>query len=418
MRSPDHGHTPAGTDLFPVIEMARFQKRYPPEVLRPRAAHTERVARGLRDRLGPRSILGLAFYPWHDQTTLWWFEQGMLTLLAATGWDTVWHTDARYAFDEDRLAELDGRVSVVRHRPDDHWDSPDARFDAVISLFPCDRATRAARKAGARLITFAVKNLHEDEPPLVERPPDGTPLWHAFAGSTTFTDAAYGSKFGPDDQPRGRPIVPGRLGSTKLAWRLFGAPFPSNRYYFPLRRATPVYDALLFGSKSRDYDTAFAALSSARVRRVAALANLEDIEDVRHSAQRHGVACDITEPLSHIDLLELLEKTRVVVNPIVPPAESHYSLSVPLALGRPIVATELASTRPFAGPGVLVAPQGDVAAWSDAIARFLAETAEEMPHRPALKQGLDHHDVDRFFASAILATMTAEYPPVANLPHP
>src|SRR6185369_3910664 len=126
--------------------------------------------------------------------------------------------------------------------------------------------------------------------------------------------------------------------------------------------------------KSRDYDTAFAALARAGAGRIAALANLEDIAAVRRSAESQGVTAEMKEPLSHIDLLELLEQTRVVVNPIVPPAESHYSLSVPLALGRPIVATALASTRPFAGPGVILAPQGDVAAWTEAITRFLAET--------------------------------------------
>jgi hypothetical protein len=407
MRSSDSDATSIATDLYPVIEMGRFRKRYPPEVLRPRALHTTRVGRGLRERLGPRTILGLAFYPWHDQTTLWWFEQGLLSVLAATGWETQWHTDARYTFDEDRLAELDGRVSVIRHPRDDDWDSPEGRFDAVISLFPCDRATRAARKLGACLIAFAIKNLLEEEPPLIERPPDGTPLWHAFAGSTTFTDEAYGSKFSPDREPH-RIFEPGRLGRTAPAWRLFGAPFPTNRYYFPVRRATIVYDALLFGSKSRDYDTAFAALARAGAGRVAALANLEDMGDVARAAERHGIAADVKEPMSHIDLLELLEQTRVVVNPILPPAESHYSLSVPLALGRPIVTTEIPSTRPFGGPGVILAPQGDIAAWTDAITRFLAETANEMPHRAALKQGLDHHDVDRFFASAILATMTGQ----------
>jgi hypothetical protein len=263
------------------------------------------------------------------------------------------------------------------------------------------------------LITFAVKNLLEEEPPLVERPPDGTPLWHAFAGSTTFIAEAYPSRFSPFDQLRGHRFEPGRLGATASAWRLLGAPFPTNRYYFPLRRATPVYDVLLFGSKSRDYDTAFAALARACAGRIAALSNLEDI-----AAERHGVAAEMKEPMSHLDLLELLEQTRVVVNPIVPPAESHYSLSIPLALGRPIVATALESTEPFAGPGVILARQGDVAAWAEGITRFLAETAEGIPHRAALRQGLERHDADRFFASAILATMTGEYGPTATSPNP
>ena len=158
---PEQGRAEDG-ELFHVLEMPVFRKRYPAALLRPRARHTERIARGLRERLGMRSVLGVAFYPWHDQTTLWWFEQGMLTLLAATGWNTVWITDARYRFDDDRLAEVDGHVSIIRHdRAVLHWEPPDGHFDTVVTLFPCDRATRAARLLGARLITFAIKNLHD-----------------------------------------------------------------------------------------------------------------------------------------------------------------------------------------------------------------------------------------------------------------
>jgi hypothetical protein len=399
MTSSFEGEAPAERELFPVIEMPIFRERYPPEVLRPRAIHTERVARGLRERLGPRSVLGVAFYPWHDQTTLWWFEQGLLTLLAATGWETVWVTDARYTFDDDRLAELDGRVSIVRHRRDNsRWEPPPGRFDTVVALFPCDHATRAARLLGARLITFAIKNLHEDEAVLLEQPPTGTPLWHAFAGSTNFLNGAFGPFWGRTDA--------GRLGSTAGAWRLIGAPFPTNRYYFPLRPARQVYDVLLFGSKARDYETVFAALARTTAGHVAALTNVEDATAVRQAAQRHGVDAVVHEPMSHVRLLELLEQTRVVVNPIMPPDESHYSLSVPLALGRPIVATDLPSVKPFAGPGVLLAPQGDVVAWAACITRMLGETASGVPHRAALKQGQERHDVDRFFASAIVATLT------------
>ena len=92
----------------------------------------------------------------------------------------------------------------------------------------------------------------------------------------------------------------------------------------------------------------------------------------------------------------------------MPPAESHYSLSVPLALGRPLVATDRPSVQPFAGPGVLLAPQGDVPAWADCIVRLLRETAEGLPHRAALQQGEVRHDVDRFFGSAILTTLSGD----------
>jgi hypothetical protein len=311
----------------------------------------------------------------------------------------VWVTDARYTFDDARLAELDGRVSIIRHNRDDpDWEPPAGRFDAVIALFPCDRATRAARDLGAQLITVAIKNLHHDEPILTEAPPAGTPLWHAFAGSQTFRNGALG--------PFWDRIDTGHLGTTAAAWRLVGAPFPVNRYYFPLRPATPVFDALLFGSKEgRDYETVMAALRRAGAERVAALANREDGTAVQHAARRHGVEAVVHQPMSHLHLLELLERTRVIVNPITPD-ESHYSLSVPLALGRPIVATDMPSVRPFAGPGARLAPQGDIAAWAECISQLLRETSAGLPHRAALKQGVERHDVDRFFASAILATLT------------
>jgi hypothetical protein len=164
----------------------------------------------------------------------------------------------------------------------------------------------------------------------------------------------------------------------------------------------------LFGSKGRDYDTAFAALARAGVGPVAALANVEDVGAVAESARRHGVDATVNEPMSHVRLLELLEQTRIVVNPIMPPAESHYSLSVPLAIGRPIVATDLPSVRPFAGEGIRLAAPGDVDAWAECIAGFMKETADELPHRGALKQGLERHDVDRFFASALLGSLGGE----------
>jgi hypothetical protein len=380
---------PAERELFPVIEMPVFRARYSPQVLRPRALHTQRVAGSLRTRLGMRRLLGIAFYPWHDQTTLWWFEQGLITLLAAAGWDTTWVTDARYTFDDERLAELAGRVTVVRDRDRPDWQPPAGHFDAVVTLFLNDHAIRAARTLGVPLVAFAIKNLHEDEGTLRESPPPGTFLWHAFAGSQNFLNATSW-----------------RLGAGGPAWRLQGAPFPTNRYYFPLRPAQPIFDALLFGSKSRDYDTAFAALAQAGAGRVATITDEEHIAEVTAAAARHGIDAAINGPVPHVRLLELLEQSRMALNPIMPPAESHYSLSVPLALGRPLVATDRPSVRPFAGPGALLAAQGDVAAWSACVTRLLAETAAGMPHRPALEQGQLRHDVDRFFGSALLTSLS------------
>src|SRR4029078_2462529 len=89
------------------------------------------------------------------------------------------------------------------------------------------------------------------------------------------------------------------------AWRLRGAPFPTNRYYFPLRSTTPIYDALLFGSKSRDADTAFAAFKRAGAGRVAVVANTDAVEDMRLLARRHDVDATVHAPLSHVHMLEL-----------------------------------------------------------------------------------------------------------------
>jgi hypothetical protein len=388
------GGRPLGGELFPVIEMRVFRQRYGPELLRPRALHGQRVGAALRQKLGMRSVLGIAFYPWHDQTTLWWFEQGLLALLAAAGWETTWVTDAHYTFDDERLAELPGRVTVLRRRDEPDWTPPAGHFDAVIALFPSDHATRAAAALGVPLVTFSIKNLHENEAPLVERPPDGTRLWHAFAGSQNFLSAAVG-----------------KLARTRSAWNLIGAPFPTNRYYFPLRKAEPCFDALLFGSNSRDYETAFAALARAAAGRITAIANEDDVAAVRACAQRHGLDAEINGPVPHVRLMEVIEQSRIVLNPIVPPGESHYSLSVPFALGRPLVATDLPPVRPFAGPAGLLAPAGDVAAWAACIERLLQETAAGMPHRPALEQGQRRHDVDRFFGSALLAALGGESTP-------
>lgn len=381
---------------FPILEEHVFYSRYPESILRPYALHTERMGQALRKRLGHRSILGVAFYPWHDQTTLWWFEQAMVALLAASGWENTWVTDAQYTFDDNQLARLPGKLTLLYQRDADDWQPPPGRFDAVIALFPSDRATRTARVLGVPLVTFAIKNLHENEAPLREAPPDGTPLWHAFAGSHNFLGAAYG----PKDRPGS-----GKLAGTASAWRLKGAPFPINRYYFPIRPSQPKFDALLFGSKGRDHDTAFAALARAGVGPVAAMANVDDVPRIEESARRYGVDVEVNQNAPHLRLLELLEQTRMVLNPIMPPEESHYSLSVPLAVGRPIVATDRPCVEPFAGSGGLLAPAGDVDAWAECIRRLLRETADGLPHPGAVQQGIERHDVDRFLASAILSTL-------------
>jgi hypothetical protein len=375
------------SSLFPALPFRRFHARYPPSLLEAGAKDLLRTGRWLRRRKGLVRAVGIALHPWHDQTTLWWFEQGLLNLAAAAGWTLDWYTDARYTFDRDLLEALPGRVRVHRVPDRASFRPPSDRADCVLGLFPCDEATLLARELGVPLVAFAIKNLHSGLTPLRIAPPSGTPLWHAFAGSRNFISASR-NLFGKDSQ-----------------WKLVGAPFPVNRYYFPIRPVSePSSEAMLFGSKSRDFQTLFQAMRMAGIRSASALVEEEDMEDVARTARQSGISLHASPPANHLRVIELLEGTRIVANPICPPAESHYSVSTPLALGRAVVASDIPSVAPFVGSGLSTAPLADPEAWAERLSEALSASSG-LPHRGALEQARERHDMSRFFASAIDGTL-------------
>lgn len=369
------------------IEWRRFHARYTAAQLLPYARRTRALGRALRRRLGHRQILGISLYIRHDQTTLWWFEQSLLAVLAAAGWDVIWITDTTFAFDQRRLDALPGKLRIIHTPPGRPPELPGGRFDAVVSLFPHDLATAAANERGLPLVAFAIKSILATLPPLQVQPAPGTRLWHAFAGSKSFVDSW--SHIAP----------PG-------VWTLVGAPFPVCRYYAPLVPTPLDIDVLLLGSNGRDYPTVFRAMSALELGRVAAITNPEDTAAVATAARTAGLDMDVRGPQPHMDYVALLERCRVIVNPILPPAESHYSLGMPLAVGRPIITHQIPSVAPFIGPGVRAVEVGDLDGWRSAISEVLAATAEGGPHAGAVDQCERRHGMEKFFASALLQTLS------------
>ncbi|HEY3358414.1 MAG TPA: hypothetical protein VGQ83_34515, partial [Polyangia bacterium] len=388
-------------------EVGEFHARYR-RVLRAPAAEEARVAAALRARVGGGAVLVVSLSHRHDQTTIWWFEQGLLSLLAAAGLAITLVTDARYGLDHVRLGELGARLEIVRWRRGGADLAPLARrgYGFAVALSPSDEALALAEAGGLPLVAFAVKEFEDAQPPLRRRPPGDLTLWHAFAGSRNF------------------PCAAGRaLGAHAAAWRLEGAPFPVNRYYFPAapapgpasaaaapaggEAAGPI-DALIFGSQGRDLGTAFRALAHTGARRVAVLGNPEHLDEVRAAATAAGIAVEVHGPARHLDLLRLVERSRVVLNPILPPLESHYSLAIPLAVGRPVVTNETPAAGAFvdpAHPGVTLVPPGDEAALVGALQALADPAVYASRCRAAREQARTRHDMARFFAAAMAATV-------------
>jgi hypothetical protein len=373
--------------LYPVIPMREFYEQLDPETLRQNARELHRVGRAVQKRLGHKRIVGSAIFPWHDQTTLWWFEQGLINLMAAAGWDVTWVTDANYTFDDRLLSSLPGNVEVRRgahHLAD--LAASDESYDGVVSLFVEDQTIHLANRIGAPLVSYSIKNIYGEEATLSVLPESPPVLWHTFAGSQNFIN---GTK---------RILQPDK-------WRLQGAPFPLNRYYLQPTQVEADFDVLIFGSKSRDYPLALEACKLAGITRVAAVVDEEHLESTRAIGQAHGIDIHVSQPLSHIDLCAFLQRARVILNPITPPAESHYSLSVPLGLGRPIVASDIPSVQPFVGPGLQVAALDDPKQWADRLTSFLKDTTIGKPYEPALQQAKERHDIHRFFASSLMQSL-------------
>jgi hypothetical protein len=380
--------TSSGTeDLYPVVPLRRFYDQLGPDELRQKIREVKSIGKAVRNRLGHKRVVGVALFPWHDQTTLWWFEQGLISVMAAAGWDVTWITDAGYSFDDRLLSSLPGQVDVRRGAEFvDTVGADGPGYDGVVSLFVEDATIRLANRLDLPLASYSIKNIYRDEATLTELPKANPVLWHTFAGSRNFLSGTR--RVLQEDQ-----------------WQLRGAPFPLNRYYMQSRPVEPDFDVLIFGSKSRDYPLVLDACKQAGIQRVAAIANEEHVESMRQLGQEHGMDLHVSEPLSHLDLCAFLQRTRVVANPITPPAESHYSLSVPLGLGRPIVASDIPSVQPFVGPGLAVASLDDSADWAEKLTHYLNETAQSLPYSPALKQAVERHCIHRFFAASLIETL-------------
>ena len=342
------------------------------------------LASRLRARLGHKRLVGMAFYPWHDQTTLWWFEQGLLNLLAMCGWEVDWYTDAKYHFDDILLSRLPGTIRLHRVQRS-QFEAAAVSVDGVISLFPDDLASSVSREHGVPLTCFAIKNVDERLPPFQQPLPSSARLWHAFAGSENFFNALRALDFRAEPE------------------QLQGAPFPVNRYYLPVRDRVPDFDVMLFGSNHRELDTLVRALRPAGVNRFLALVEPKHQQMLRALCDRHAVSCTIAEPCSHERLTELVLRSRVIANPIVPPAESHYSISFPLALGRAVVASDIPQMKPYVGAAFSVARLGDPDDWAAKLRTQLQ--VNQFPNPVALKQAHQRHDAARFFASALMQTL-------------
>jgi glycosyltransferase involved in cell wall biosynthesis len=370
-----------------ILDGLAFRARYG-SVLGAYAKETLLTARSLARKVRAKRALVVSAYPDKpDQSTLWWFDQGILVLLAAAGVELVYATDASYELDDYRLHEVDAKLRRISLA---EVEKLRESFDFVVAMTPSDIALQFAEKNRLPLCAFGVKGVGPTSV-LECKPPPGTVLWHGFTGDPHYVSDCQNV-----------------LGKGFSNWILRGAPFPANRYYFPACVRKPKLDALLFGSKERDVPLAFAALAKAGVSRVAALSNPDDVPMVRRLANEHGLDASVLPPQKHIQLLRALESAKMIVNPIT--TKSHYSFIAPLALGIPIVAMDTRSSRVFVHgeqPAVLLAPEGDVDAWSSQIQLLLDPKERAVREAAAREQVKTRHDLDRFFGSAIVETLGA-----------
>jgi glycosyltransferase involved in cell wall biosynthesis len=368
-----------------ILDGLAFRSRYG-AVLDRYARETALTARSLARRVKARRALVVSAYPENpDQSTLWWYDQGILTLLAAAGMELTFATDASYELDESRLFQVGAKLRRITL---DEVAAIREGFDFVVAMTPSDVALDAAERLGVSLCAFGVKQIGE-VPALTKKPPRGTVLWHGFISDPDYVHANEN-----------------HLGAGYPEWVLRGAPFPVNRYYFPVLGEAPSVDALLLGTKDRDVGLVFAALRDAGARQITVLADPADIAEVERLAAEHGLSAKVLKPQKQIHYLGVLESAKMVVNPIT--SKSHYSFVAPLALGVPVVAMDSEGSRVFVhgdSPAVLLAPPGDVAAWSSQIKTLLQPEQRALRSRSALEQIRTRHDLDRFFASALVATL-------------
>ena len=371
-----------------VLNFAEFRERY--------GAHLEPLDRetralGVMVRAGSRlrrALVVTACYL-HNQTPQWWYEQALLSVLAAAEIEVTFVTDSRFVWDARRLARL-GPLPRLVEIDEGAGVPPTDPCDAVLAMPPSDVATRAALDRDVPLVTFATKNLDFTRPCLTVTPAPGTTLWHAFAKAAGWALT-----------------LPYFLGETAAAWRLHAAPFPTNRYYLPRRDVAPSREALIFGTLKRNVPLALDALRAAGVKRIAVLGMEEDRATVSAEAAARGLDALVSGPRTHLEMVEVVEDCAMVLNPIGEPFESHYSLSVPLPLGRPVLVTESEGASAFHDPprrGVTLV-RGGVDAWAAEISRLRDETEWRRAAADAVVQARERHDAERFFAQALVEVL-------------
>jgi hypothetical protein len=134
MAQPQHVH---------VVKFKAFRARYG-AWLTSLDAETRKLGRHLR-RAGLRRVLVVARCLRHDQSTQWWYEQALLSVLAAAQIQVTFVTDGWFVYDLDRLRALGPLPTLIEG---EEALPPPGRFDAVVALPPSDVATQAAIDLG------------------------------------------------------------------------------------------------------------------------------------------------------------------------------------------------------------------------------------------------------------------------------
>jgi hypothetical protein len=371
-----------------VLDFARFRERYGPW-LEPLDRETRALGAMLRERSRLRRALVVTACYRHNQSPQWWFEQALLAVLVAAGVEVTFVTDSRFTWDARRLARL-GPMPRLIEIDEGASVPPTDPCDAVLAMPPSDVATRAALDRDVPLVAFATKNHDVTRPHLTVTPAPGTTFWHAFAAARGWALA-----------------LPHLLGDTAGAWRLREAPFPVNRYYLPRAEVAPSREALIFGTNRRDVPLALDALVQAGVQRIAVLGDEQDLDTVRAEAAARHLDALTSGPRPHLEMVRLIEDCAFVLNPIGEWFESHYSLSVPLPLGRPVLVTESPGAGPFHDPprrGVTLV-RGGVDEWAAEIARLRDEAEWRRAADDAIVQARERHDAERFFALPLIEVL-------------
>ena len=110
--------------------------------------------------------------------------------------------------------------------------------------------------------------------------------------------------------------------------------------------------------------------------------------DHRQQIARLGLAGAITHVygLTRAELAEVYRRATVV---LMPSEAEGFGLPVieALACGAAVVASDIPALREAGGPAAVYAPVGDVGAWSDAVAKLLADPASAPPRCGAASVG-------------------------------